>query len=214
MTPRIGVTPCRALPDYLESVRLAGAEPIVLDYAAHPPADALAHCRGILFTGGGDIDPACYGEAPHASVSGVDASRDAYELELAGRALAADLPVLAICRGLQVLNVAAGGTLIQDIPSAIPGGPDHVVKTPLFAIAHDVAVTTDSRLAALMGPRLGSGATLAVNSRHHQAVRTLASGFVVTATAPDGIVEAFEHPGRPFVVAVQWQGFVREAGRK
>ncbi len=204
MPATIVIAPCRALPDYVESVRRAGGDPRPLDHAADRPADVVAACDGILFTGGGDLDPARYGEAPHPAVAGVDAARDAYELELARLALAADVPVLAICRGLQVLNVAAGGTLIQDIPSEVAGALDHAVKVPLFGIAHEIWVVRTSRLATLMREELGSGDTLAVNSRHHQSVRRLAPGFEVTATAPDGVIEAFEHPAARFCVAVQW----------
>jgi putative glutamine amidotransferase len=204
MPPTIGITPCRALPDYVESIRRAGGDPRPLDLAADRPADVVAACDGILFTGGGDVDPARYGESPHPSVAGIDEGRDTYELELARAALAADAPVLAICRGLQVLNVAAGGTLIQDIPSEVSGALDHSVKIPLFGIAHDVWVVRSSRLAGLMREELGSGDTLAVNSRHHQSVRVLAAGLDVTATAPDGVIEAFERPASRFCVAVQW----------
>lgn len=204
MQPTIAITPCRALPDYVESVRRAGGEPRVLDHGADAPAAVLASCHGLLFTGGGDVDPTRYGETAHASIAGLDSARDAYELDLARLAVEAGIPILAICRGLQVLNVAFGGTLIQDIPSEVAGGADHLVKVPLSGIAHDVWVSRTSRLAALMQEELASGDTLAVNSRHHQAVKTLAPGFDVTATAPDGIIEAVERPGARFCVAVQW----------
>jgi putative glutamine amidotransferase len=204
MLPTIAITPCRALPDYVESVRRAGGEPRVLDRGVDAPAGVLTSCHGVLLTGGGDVDPARYGDPPHASVAGLDAARDAYELDLARLAVDAGLPVLGICRGLQVLNVAFGGTLLQDIPSNVTGGADHQVKVPLFGIAHDVWVSRASRLAELMREELASGDTLAVNSRHHQAVKTLAEGFDVTATAPDGIIEAVERRGARFCVAVQW----------
>lgn len=204
MQPTIAITPCRALPDYVESVRRAGGEPRVLDYGSDAPAAVLSSCRGVLFTGGGDVDPARYGEPAHASVAGLDSARDAYELDLARLAVEAGIPILAICRGLQILNVAFGGTLIQDIPSEVAGGADHLVKVPLSGIAHDVWVSRTSRLAALMQEELASGDTLAVNSRHHQAVKTLAPGFDVTATAPDGIIEAVERSGATFCLAVQW----------
>ncbi|MDO8834521.1 MAG: gamma-glutamyl-gamma-aminobutyrate hydrolase family protein [Vicinamibacterales bacterium] len=204
MQPTIAITPCRALPDYVESVRRAGGEPRVLDYGVDTPVSVLTSCHGVLFTGGGDVDPARYGEDAHASVTGLDVARDAYELDLARLAVEAGLPVLGICRGLQLLNVAFGGTLMQDIPSDVAGGADHLVKVPLSGIAHDVWVSRTSRLAALMSEKLASGDTLAVNSRHHQAVKALAVGFDVTATAPDGIIEAVERRGAPFCVAVQW----------
>lgn len=204
MAPTIAIAPCRALPDYVESIRRAGGDPRTLDHAADRPEDVVSACSGVLLTGGGDVDPARYGEAPHPAVAGVDPARDEYEFVLVRLALERNVPLLAICRGLQVLNVAAGGTLIQDIPSQVVGALEHSVKTPLFAIAHDVWVARGSVLAALMSEELGSGDTLAVNSRHHQSVRELAKDFEVTATAPDGVIEAFERRAARFCVAVQW----------
>jgi putative glutamine amidotransferase len=111
---------------------------------------------------------------------------------------------LAICRGLQVLNVAAGGTLIQDIASEMNQGLGHQVDTPPFAIAHEVWVTPGSALSRVMEDQLADGDVLQVNSRHHQAVARTASGFNVAATAPDGVVEAIERPNARFCIAVQW----------
>lgn len=204
MTPTIAIAPCRSLPDYVESVRRAGGEPRTLDYHADRPADVVSSCSGILLTGGGDVDPSRYGEAPHPAVVGVEVDRDEYELALARLAVEQNIPLLAICRGLQVLNVACGGTLIQDIPSQIVGAVEHSVKTPLSAIAHDAWVSRGSLLAALMAERMGGGDTLNVNSRHHQSVAKLAPGFQVTGTAPDGVIEAFERQGARFCLAVQW----------
>ena len=147
--------------------------------------------------------PERYGEARHATVTDVDAARDEYEIALVTAAIAADLPVLAICRGLQVMNVAAGGSLIQDIPSAVGAAVPHQVPNPKDAIAHDVTIVPGSRLAGMMGEAVAGG-RLAVNSRHHQSVRRLASGFVVTAEAPDGVIEAIERPSSRFCVGVQW----------
>lgn len=204
MPPIIAVTPCRSLPDYLESIRRAGGDPRVIDLAADRAEDVVRASDGVLLTGGPDIDPRHYGESAHATVVDIDADRDRYELELARLAVDADRPVLAICRGLQVMNVAFGGTLVQDIPSDIPGAADHSVKVPLFGIAHEVWVSRSSRLGALMQEEFENGDALAVNSRHHQSVKVLAQGFEVSATAPDGVIEAFERPGTRFCVAVQW----------
>src|SRR5687767_6878537 len=110
----IGITPCNRLPDYVESIRRAGGDPRVLS-ADEPPS--LKGLNGVLFTGGGDLDPAHYREAVHPKTQAADAARDAFDLELARLALEQDIPLLAVCRGLQVINVAAGGTLIQDIAS-------------------------------------------------------------------------------------------------
>jgi putative glutamine amidotransferase len=198
----VGITPCRKLPDYEAAVTRAGARAVVLDLA-QPTEISMAGIDGLVLTGGGDVDPLLYGQEPHPTFSPDDAGRDEAEIALARAALAARMPMLAICRGVQVLNVAAGGSLVQDIPSAIPQALDHGVETSPSAIAHDVWVTAGSQLAQLLAERL-DGDTLAVNSRHHQAVQDVAPGFVVGATAPDGVIEAIEAPAQPFCVGVQW----------
>lgn len=204
MHPTIAVTTCRALPDYIESVRRAGGEPRCLDLAVELPADVMRSCTGILFTGGGDVAPDRYGEPAHPTVKGVDPTRDAFEIALATLAVQADMPILGICRGLQLLNVAAGGSLIQDIPSQVIGAAEHTIPTPLFGFAHEVWVTRDTRLAAVMEPVIERGDTLEVNSRHHQSVARVGDGYEVSATAPDGVVEAIERRDSRFCVAVQW----------
>ena len=212
MPPRIAIAPCRKMPDYVESVRRAGGDPWALSHAADPPEAAVRACAGLLLTGGVDVDPALYGEPRHATVTEVDAARDEYEMVLVRAAVAADLPILAICRGLQLMNVAMGGSLIQDVPSQVGTAVAHQVPDPKDAVAHDVSVATGSRLAALMGAAVVGG-RLAVNSRHHQAAGRVADGFVVTSMAPDGVVESLELPRARFCVAVQWhpENFV-EAG--
>jgi len=204
MPPRIAIAPCRTLPDYEQSVRLAGGEPRVLDWIADPVGQVIAWCDGLLLPGGVDVRPARYGESPHPTVTEVNEARDEYEIALVQAALAADVPVLAICRGLQVLNVAAGGTLVQDIPSQVAGALAHTIAMPKDAIAHEVQVSPGSRLAALMQDALAGTHTLRVNSRHHQSVRRVADGFTVTATAPDLVVEALEREELRFCVGVQW----------
>ena len=197
----IGITPCNRLPDYVESIRRAGGEPRVLSIDEPPSLDGL---NGVLFTGGDDIDPAYYGESPHPKTQKVDPARDTFELELAKLAFAHDTPMLAVCRGLQVVNVAAGGTLRQDIDAEPHHGFSHQVDVPLSAIAHDVWVTRGSTLSNVMEEELAGGEVLQVNSRHHQAVKQAGSGFEVSATAPDGIIEAIERPASRFCIAVQW----------
>jgi putative glutamine amidotransferase len=203
MSPRIAIAPCRKMPDYVASVRLAGGEPWELSHAADPVDFVVRSCAGLLLTGGLDVDPARYGEARHPTVTDVDPVRDEYEIALVRAALAADLPLLAICRGLQVLNVSAGGSLVQDIPSQVGTVVAHQVPAPKDAIAHDVSVSPGSRLADLVGGAIVDG-RLPVNSRHHQSVQGVAPGFVVTSVAPDGIIEALELPGVRFCVGVQW----------
>lgn len=199
----IGICPCRKLPDYCESVSRAGGEPRVLDLSQGKPEDWLAAIGGVLLTGGGDVNPALYGEAPHPSFSPAEEGRDAAEVALVRAALERGMPILAICRGVQVLNVAAGGSLVQDIPSQIEGALEHRVETPPTAIAHEVWVSPGSQLARILADRL-SGDSIAVNSRHHQAVRRVAPGFVVSAEAPDGVVEAIEREGDALCLGVQW----------
>ena len=157
----------------------------------------------MLLTGGVDVNPSEYGDATCHPTVEVDPVRDRYELALARAALDRDLPLLAICRGAQVLNVAAGGTLVQDIPSERPSPLRHTLDTTKDAIAHDVTVAPGTRLASLLEGD-ATGAPVAVNSRHHQSVRDLAPAFVVSATAPDGIIEAIEKPDATFCVGVQW----------
>jgi putative glutamine amidotransferase len=197
----IGITPSNRLNDYLESVKRAGGEPRVLSLDVPPTLDGL---DGVLFTGGGDVDPAHYRDARHPNTNKPDPARDAFELALAKLALAKDTPLLAICRGLQVVNVAAGGTLVQDIPAQLNQALGHQVDSPASAIAHEVWVTPGTALARVMQEELGGSEVLQVNSRHHQAIGKAAEGFTISATAPDGIVEAIERPSARFCIAVQW----------
>lgn len=201
--PVIAIAPCSKLPDYEESVRRAGGDVRVLT-PTDSPADVIASVHGLLLTGGGDVQPAIYGMAPHATFDPAEPWRDEFEIALIRRAMDRDLPVFAICRGIQVLNVACGGTLIQHIPEEVGTTVEHRVKEPRFAIAHDVWLTEDSLLERTMRERLEEADSCAVNSRHHQAAKDLGEGLVATATAPDGVVEAIEHPGRRFVLGVQW----------
>ena len=226
MRPIIAIPWPRA--DYLEALSRAGAEPRELRPDRDLLPAALEACDGVLLTGGVDVDPAFYGETERHPTVEIDPARDAYELAVARLALARDMPMLAICRGAQVLNVAAGGTLIQDLPSAHPSAVRHSIVEPKDAPAHDVHVAAGTRLAALIGPDANTH-SVTVNSRHHQSVKDPAPGFVVSATAPDGVIEAIEKPEAAFCVAVQWHpenfwrtgefatlfdGFVAAAGRR
>ena len=189
-------------PDYRSALEHAGARIRELT-PSDPLPDSLADCDGLLLTGGVDVAPSMYGEDRHPTVE-TDDARDTYELALAREALQRDLPVLAICRGAQVLNVAAGGTLIQDIPSSMPEAAEHQIERPKNAVAHDVHVEAGTCLAQLLENKLDRGRTIAVNSRHHQSVKQVAPEFVVSATAPDGVIEAIEKPAAPFCIGVQW----------
>jgi len=201
MKPIIGITPCSRVGDYVESVQRAGGEPRVLSND-DDPLRVIDELDGVVLTGGLDVDPALYGETPHATTETAP-ERDRFEIPLSQEAVRRDVPVFAICRGVQVLNVAAGGSLVQDIPSSVRSDLAHSITEPKDHVAHTVRVTPQSRLAAA----LGSAArleTCEVNSRHHQSVGRVAPEFVVTAVSADGIVEAIERPASAFCVGVQW----------
>jgi putative glutamine amidotransferase len=191
------------LDDYVASVEQAGGRARVLDVSQSPRA-LVGELDGLLLTGGGDVDPALYGAERHPAVDAAEPGRDEFEIDLARRALDAKLPLLAICRGAQVLNVAAGGTLMQDIPAATPGDATHAVTVPKDAVAHSVTIADGTALAAALGAAVDAARLCRVNSRHHQAVERLGRDLVVAATAPDGIVEAIESPEAPFCIGVQW----------
>jgi putative glutamine amidotransferase len=201
MKPVVGITRCSRVDDYVESVKRAGGEPVVLD-PADDPSRSLDRVDALLLSGGLDVDPALYGETPHATTE-VDAARDRFEIPLSREAVSRDMPVFAICRGVQVLNVAAGGTLVQDIPSTVTTDLAHAIDVPKDHVAHPVRITPGTRLAASLGPSIPLD-TCSVNSRHHQAVGQVAPSFVVSAVSPDGVVEAIERPDSTFCVGVQW----------
>jgi putative glutamine amidotransferase len=204
--PLIAIATCRKLEDYKQSVLHVGGEVRIIDSSmrAH---DALAGVGGLLLTGGDDVAPSRYGEEAHATFVEAEAGRDDFELAVIAAARASDLPILAICRGAQVLNVAFGGSLVQDIPSQVPGSLPHSLAVPpnqSYTLAHEIWIDKDTLLAALLGERLSDRDACEVNSRHHQAVKELAKGFRISATAPDGIIEAIEDPAARFCVGVQW----------
>jgi putative glutamine amidotransferase len=188
---------------YVQAVEMGGGAPVVI-----PPHLEESELRaiferldGLLLSGGGDIRPSFFGQESSELLWLVDEQRDRVELTLARWVLEEGLPLLAICRGIQVLNVAAGGTLIQDIPTQVSGALAHssVSGRPMNVIAHTVEVTAGSRLSDMVG--VGE---LGVNSAHHQAAQAVGPGLVITARAPDGIIEGLELPNHPFCVGVQW----------
>jgi gamma-glutamyl-gamma-aminobutyrate hydrolase PuuD len=185
---------------YGDQLRRAGGVPVLL-----PPvpgiAAAVARLDGLVLTGGGDLDPAGYGEPPHPRTSRVSPGRDEAERELLSAALAARIPVLGICRGLQVLNVARGGTLCQHLS----GDTGHSPPPGTFG-SHRVRLAPGSRLARIHGARDGDGTELDIATSHHQGIGRLGHGLLPTAWAPDGLIEAVElDPGEhPFALAVQW----------
>jgi putative glutamine amidotransferase len=202
--PLIAIGHNRKMEDYLESVRRAGGEPVEVLAGGEAPEQILARVDGLMLTGGGDVDPKLYGEARHDTFQAAETGRDDFEIALARAAIAKGIPLLAICRGMQVLNVAMGGTLFQDIPSQVTGALEHSLPQPRAGSAHEVWVAKGSKLSTLLADHMEDGETCHVNSRHHQSVKQAAPGFDVTATSPDGVVEAMEKPDAPFCVAVQW----------
>lgn len=188
---------------YIEAVRAAGGLPVLLPHRASPEelAQLLPRLDGLLLPGGEDINPAAYGQARRDQCGEVDDDRDDLELRLTRLALEKQVPLLAICRGLQVLNVALGGTLWQDLAFQRPGDIQHDRFGPDWrtALVHPVAIEPGSRVARIMG-----AAAVQTNSSHHQAVRELAPGLRAVGHAPDGVVEAVELPDHPFAVGLQW----------
>jgi putative glutamine amidotransferase len=200
--------PAALLPlNYAEQVAAAGGVPVLL-----PPVPGIAGAVGrldaLVLTGGGDIDPAAYGAAPHPRTGRVSPERDQAELDLLAAALAAGLPVLGICRGLQLLNIARGGTLHQHLadlgpPVGRPAADAGHTPPPGSFGRHPVRVAAGSMLAGI----LQADQPLAVPTAHHQAIDQLGAGLIATAWAADGIIEAAELAGgehHPFVLAVQW----------
>lgn len=200
----VGASPERAYVNsaYLVAVQQAGGIPVALPPQLDGPAVAALWPRldGLLLTGGGDIDPARFGERARPAVSEVAPARDALEFDLVHRALTGRVPLLAICRGIQVLNVALGGTLHQDIPGDLPSPLAHSQTERRDQPTHHVKVQAGSRLGRVLG-----ALEVDVNSFHHQAIKTLGRGLRAVAWAPDGVVEGAEmEEGAGFVLGVQW----------
>lgn len=187
--------------EYSLAVLRSGGAPVIIPAAQDKESlrTILSSARGLILSGGPDIHPRCYGEEPLYGLGQVDDALDRMELEAAVLAVEKDLPVLAICRGIQVLNVALGGTLFQDIASQVPESICHTPKSDKSVNTHTVRIEEGAGLKKLFGR-----SEVWVNGQHHQAVKGLASGLSVAARSRDGIIEAVEHPGKRFVVGVQW----------
>jgi putative glutamine amidotransferase len=183
-----------AVPDgYVDAVRRAGGLPAVI----HPTDVDLDRTDALLLVGGGDIDPARYGAPVGEAVYGVEPERDDAEIALVRMAIERRLPVLAICRGIQVLNVAFGGSLVVDLPSAGGFGPHGVPGGD--ATVHEIELKPDARVAAAAGL-----ARVTASCHHHQGIDQIGDGLIATGWAADGLVEVLEFDGDPWVVAVQW----------
>lgn len=188
---------------YVSALARAGAIPVMvpLGLSQDDLAALLQKLDGILFTGGGDIDPALYAGEPHPTVHDVDPVRDQTELFLVHQTVERELPFLGICRGLQIINVALGGSLYTHIQAQHP----HALKHDFFPgyprnhLAHPIQLREETTLARIIGHPI-----VQANSLHHQGIRRLAASLTTSAKAPDGIIEGVELPGHPFGLAVQW----------
>jgi putative glutamine amidotransferase len=189
---------------YLDAVNNAGGDPQIIssDSPLEEVDELVSHLNGLILSGGGDVQTRLYQGDESQPVEEISKARDVLEIRLVKKALAADLPLLGICRGLQVINVAMGGTLITHIPAQYPSSLQHNNPSSQFPrdlIAHEVVLEPGSRLAGIYAQH-----QVRVNSRHHQAVKDPADGWWVTARATDGLIEALELPEARFAMGVQW----------
>ncbi|MDA1192625.1 MAG: gamma-glutamyl-gamma-aminobutyrate hydrolase family protein [Candidatus Poribacteria bacterium] len=190
------------LPDaYVRAVREAGGLPILLPttHASEVRVEYLRTVDALIFSGGGDLDPYLFGEDPIPALGDVDPLRDEFELGLCEDALDMNLPILGICKGSQVINLVAGGTVIQDIADAIPDPIQHRQRAAIWYGSHRVEIASDSLLCRLMNTNVAR-----VNSFHHQSIGEVAQGFRAVAHTADGVIEAIESIRHEFVVGVQW----------
>lgn len=195
-----GTTACVRM-TYVQAIREAGGIPFVIPVTTDTEQinDILDNIDGIIMSGGEDYDPQLYGEQPIRQLGEVVPERDKFDLLLIRGAVGRGLPLLGICRGEQGLNIALGGTLYQDIPSQLPNSVKHGQSAPASYGTHAISVEKGS----VMGNLLGVD-SISVNSFHHQSVKKPAPGLIVSATAPDGVVEAIEKPGDPRIVGTQF----------
>jgi len=181
---------------YVQSIERAGGRPVLVPPSEEAVEETLDALNGILFSGGSDLDPELYDQEPHDETFGVHPERDRAELHLLEAALARDMPVLAVCRGSQVLNVARGGDLVQHLPDVV--GDEKHKHTPGTFADHDVTLKDGTRLATLLGDRAP------VKSHHHQGFGRIGEGLRIAAHAEDGTIEAVEDPDRRFALGVLW----------
>ena len=192
---------------YVQALCDVGAIPWLIPLLPGDPETMTAlfeKLDGVFLTGGVDVDPSCYGESKHPKCGATDPDRDAIEILLLEHAMRTRKPLLAVCRGIQILNVACGGTLYQDVNEQVPAAMKHdYFPTPANPsrtyLAHEIAVKSGTRLGAILGETV-----VLVNSMHHQAMKDLAPNLLPSAYAPDGIIEGVEGDTDQFVVAVQW----------
>ena len=183
---------------YIKAILQAGGIPVCIPYIQEEIDEVLAKIDGLLLSGGSDINPAYYGEEPHPKIDAIVTERDESELKLIKGALQRNLPILGLCRGQQILNVAFGGTLYQDIVSEVEEAVQHVQKSARYEKVHSVSVVEGTKLFSI------TGREIMTNTFHHQCVKVLGEGLIVSARTRDGLIEAIEHPDYRFCLSVQW----------
>jgi putative glutamine amidotransferase len=211
---------------YVEAVIAAGALPVILPGSGSikKAAPYLKTFKGLILAGGGDVDPAYFNEEPHPNLGEITPARDRFEIMLIKSALRMNMPILGICRGIQILNIACGGSVIQHIPAEVKKPLKHSQAAPRDHATHRVYIDKSSRLAQILQAEV-----MRVNSFHHQAVGNPVLEFIVSAISKDGVIETIEHPKYRFVLGVQWhpecmfikdkasrllfKAFVEEAGK-
>lgn len=186
---------------YTDGILKAGGLPVILPYGYNADqVDSLCdRLDGLVLTGGEDVNPSFYGEDPLPGIGSVNPERDDFEFRLVRGMMERKKPILGICRGIQVLNVIMGGSLYQDLSRQIRGAISHRQKGPRWYLSHRVAVEEGTKLHQIVGTK-----ELWVNSFHHQSIKDLAPGFIISASTSDGMIEAIEHPKYPFLIGVQW----------
>ena len=189
---------------YCRAIEKAGGIPVLLPAMAKLDRPLHSFCQGLLFSGGGDFDPAFFNEEPHPQLGTVDLERDRWEILLIRKARAEGLPMLGICRGIQALNVALGGTLYQDLPAQYPRVSnlpllEHNQQIPSDRVSHRVTIVAGSLLSRVIG-----STEIWTNSHHHQAVKEAAPDLKITARSDDGVIEGLEGTEGPFLLGVQW----------
>jgi putative glutamine amidotransferase len=184
---------------YLDALRAAGGVPLLLPPGETAISAILEILDGLVLSGGGDIEPAVYAGDPHHTVYAVDPERDDFELVLARQSLDLEIPILGICRGMQILNVASGGNLVTHVPDIYGCDILHRTESPRQPVEHGVTICSNSRLGKIL-----CHTEVDVVSWHHQAICTLATNWQGVAHAPDGVLEAMEHSSHPWAIALQW----------